>query len=150
MKTIIAGSRDIIELFCTCKAECTTDCTKNADAYNYFERVINSCPWKITEIVSGTALGADSLGEVYAYHNNIPVKKFKPVWSKYGRKAGPIRNAEMANYADACIVIWDGESRGSDNMIKQAKAHGLKLMTQVPNEMGMDEFWGTHRDFEDE
>lgn len=147
MKTIIAGSRDIVEMFCTCPtARC--DCTKNADADNYFEKVIDSCPWEITEIVSGTAQGADTLGEKYAYQKSIPVKKFPALWGKYGLKAGPIRNGEMATYADACIVIWDGESRGSFNMIKQAKAQGLKLMTQVPNKTGLDEFWGSHRDFD--
>jgi hypothetical protein len=148
MKTIIAGSRNIVELFCTCKTECKGYCTKNADAYNYFENVIKSCPWEITEIVSGMAKGADTIGEKYAYQNSIPVKKFKPKWGKYGKQAGPIRNGEMATYADACIVIWDGESRGSANMIEQAKAQGLALMTQVPIDSMIDEFWGSHRDFD--
>lgn len=45
-----------------------------------------------------------------------PVKVFKADWNKYGKKAGPIRNIEMANYADALILIWDGTSRGSFDM----------------------------------
>ena len=42
-------------------------------------------------------------------------------WDLYGRAAGPIRNAQMADYADAAIIIWDGKSPGSLNMIKEVK-----------------------------
>ena len=37
------------------------------------------------------------------------------------------RNREMAQYADALIAIWDGDSRGTGSMIKLAQQHGLKV-----------------------
>jgi hypothetical protein len=40
--------------------------------------------------------------------------------------AGPIRNAQMANVAEALIAIWDGNSVGTLNMITVAKKLGLK------------------------
>lgn len=79
------------------------------------------------EIVSGTCAGADLLGEKYAVENNLPIKRFPANWYKYGKAAGPIRNKQMAEYADACIVFWDGQSRGTKSMISLAKENGLKV-----------------------
>lgn len=74
------------------------------------------------EIVSGCEKnGADGLGERYAEEKGWPVKKFHPDWDKFGLKAGPIRNAQMADYGHAAIIFWDGKSRGSKSMIKEMK-----------------------------
>lgn len=78
------------------------------------------------EIVSGTASGADKLGERYAKENNLKLKQFPADWS-LGKKAGYIRNEEMAKYADACVVLWDGISKGSKHMINLAEQYNLKL-----------------------
>lgn len=69
------------------------------------------------QIVSGGAIGADALGEVYACENDLKIVRFLPDWNKHGKSAGPIRNKEMAEYADALIAFWDGESKGTKNMI---------------------------------
>ena len=69
-------------------------------------------------VVSGTANGADKLGEVWATHRLLEIKRFPANWEKYGRGAGHIRNSEMADYADALICFWDGISKGSENMIQ--------------------------------
>lgn len=83
----------------------------------------------ISEIVSGTAKGADKLGERYAVAKSIPIKRFPADWNKYGKVAGHVRNRQMAKYADACVVFWDGESRGTANMIQCTRE--LKLPTMV-------------------
>lgn len=70
----------------------------------------------VYEIVSGKALGIDLSGERYANKWNIPIKEFSADWKLYGKAAGPIRNREMAEYADALLLIWDGKSKGSKNM----------------------------------
>ena len=79
------------------------------------------------EIVSGTARGADQEGEKYAFLRNYPIKQFPANWDAHGNSAGYIRNEEMAKYADACVVFWDGKSRGTKHMINLAKKHNLKL-----------------------
>lgn len=79
------------------------------------------------EIVSGGAKGSDRLGEQYAKDKGYSLKIFKADWDKYGKGAGMLRNTDMANYADALIVFWDGESKGTKNMLKQAKGKGLKI-----------------------
>lgn len=81
-----------------------------------------------TEIVSGTARGADLLGEKYATENEIQIKRFPADWNRFGKSAGYKRNEEMANYADACICFWDGKSRGTKSMIDLAEKYKLKTI----------------------
>ena len=78
-------------------------------------------------IVSGGALGADSMGAHYANHNNIPTLIFKPDWRKYGKGAGFIRNKDIINNSDIVVAFWDGKSKGTRNSIDTA----LKLNKDV-------------------
>lgn len=80
----------------------------------------------ITEVVSGGARGIDRFGEMWAKANNVPIKQFIPDWAT-GRGAGFARNIEMADYAEALIAVWDGVSRGTAQMIREAKKRGLKV-----------------------
>lgn len=77
--------------------------------------------YKIEEIVSGTAKGIDSAGEKLAEEHHIPVKRFSADWNKHGKAAGPIRNREMAEYADTAVVFINNMSKGSLDMIRQMK-----------------------------
>lgn len=78
-------------------------------------------------IVSGHASGADSLGERYAQEKHLSVEAHAADWAAHGRAAGPIRNAEMADCADALIAFWDGQSRGTASMINLARQKGLTV-----------------------
>jgi hypothetical protein len=80
-------------------------------------------------IVSGTAKGADSLGERYAREHNLVISYFPALWHIYGSKAGFYRNEEMAEYAEACICFWDGKSTGTKHMIDTAEDR--ELLTRV-------------------
>lgn len=110
MKTIIAGSRNHV-------------------TYDEVLQAMIECPWtfEITEVVSGKARGVDTMGEQWAKENNIPIKEFPADWKKFGKKAGYIRNIEMADYSDALICVWDGVSKGSFHMINIAKEKGLRV-----------------------
>lgn len=78
-------------------------------------------------VVSGGARGADMLGERFATRRHYPIKRFSADWERYGNAAGPIRNKQMAEYADALIAFWDGHSRGTRNMITLARTRGLAV-----------------------
>jgi hypothetical protein len=78
-------------------------------------------------IVSGTARGADKLGEKYATDNNFELMKFPAKWKLHGKGAGYIRNEEMAKYADACVLFWNGETAGTNNMKENAEKYNLQL-----------------------
>jgi hypothetical protein len=82
----------------------------------------------VSEVVSGNSGGVDLGGEAWAKARNIPIRRFPADWRGLGRKAGPLRNEEMAKYADALLAIYDGESRGTADMIRRAKQHGLETV----------------------
>ena len=110
MKVIIAGGRN----------------------FNDYNKLRESCDnilvnQKDVEIVSGTAAGADTLGERYAQEKGYEVKKFPAQWDLYGKSAGYTRNQQMAEYADGLIAVWDGKSRGPKHMIDIATNKGLKV-----------------------
>jgi len=111
MNLIIAGSRNIDTLskywFRDTLLNFKIDCRKLAD------------PIQIYEIISGGAKGVDSCGEKFASSYLIPKKIFPANWKNHGKAAGPIRNKQMAEYADALLLIWDGESRGSASMKRE-------------------------------
>jgi len=110
MKVIIAGGRD----------------------FDDYEKLRSYCDYLLQnkdniEIVSGTARGADKLGEHYAAERGYPVKRFPADWGSHGKSAGYLRNEEMADYADALIAFWDGESRGTQHMIDIAKKELIEI-----------------------
>lgn len=67
-------------------------------------------------ILSGTARGADRMGEAYAKLRGYECEQYPADWDKYGRSAGYNRNAFMARNATHLITFWDGESRGTMHM----------------------------------
>lgn len=99
MKLVVFGSRD----------------------YNDYEvikekldKINNESP--ITEIVSGKCRGVDTLGERWAKENMVDIAEFPADWNKHGKAAGPIRNAEMAKYADRGAGFSLNGSNGTANM----------------------------------
>jgi len=99
---------------------------------------------KNIEIVSGTADGADALGERFAIENNLGLKSFPAPWhdikgrrantigtrgngDKFWKGAGMFRNKQMADYSNALVVFWDGMSRGTGGMVVMAKQKGLAV-----------------------
>lgn len=113
MKIIVAGSREGFVL------------------RNVYEAIEQS-GFNITEVVSGTARGVDSMGEQWAKSNNITIKQFPANWNAYGKKAGFIRNKEMADYAEGLVACWDGFSKGTLNMIQEMKKLN-KVVFVYPN-----------------
>ena len=110
MKVIIAGSRDFDDYEVLCK---------------YCDFLLQS--QTDIEIVSGTARGADQLGEKYATERGYKITKFPADWDKLGKAAGYIRNEEMAKYADALIAFWNGNSKGTEHMINLANKYKLNV-----------------------
>lgn len=104
MKLIIAGSRCFNNMYILDKYI--------HKSYSVFE---------IEEVVSGTARGADQVGERWAKLNKIKVKQFPANWDKYGKSAGYKRNIQMAEYGDQLVVFWDGNSVGTAMMITIAR-----------------------------
>lgn len=100
---------------------------------NYFEArgIIYSTlstrkPEEIT-IISGGAKGADYIGEMFAKEFGTGLSIYNADWDTYGKKAGHIRNEEMAKVGDGLLLFWDGESKGSQDMMFKALAKNIPV-----------------------
>ena len=120
LRVIIAGSRDFNDYGLLKKSaiEIITKKTMLPD---------------LTRIISGGARGADTLGERFANEMGLEISRFIPDWDGLGKRAGYVRNAEMAKFAvedgnyGVLIAFWDGQSRGTKHMIDLAKRYGLEV-----------------------
>jgi len=88
------------------------------------------------EVISGTCRGADKLGEAWAKTLDIPVQQYPADWDGYGKRAGWIRNNQMADVATHVVVFWNGQvaHSGSFMMIDIARKRGLPLRIVRYNE----------------
>jgi len=122
LRTIIAGSRTIVSI-------------------DVVRAAVSFCEWAPSVVVSGCAAGVDLLGEQWAKENGVPVEKFPADWKKFGKSAGPVRNGQMANVAEALIAVWDGSSSGTKNMIEQATKKGLKVSVFKVQKKSLRTWW---------
>lgn len=114
MRVIIAGSREITDIRILLAA-------------------VQASGFTITEVVEGGARGVDRMAREWARANLIPYRTFDANWDLYGKKAGPIRNREMAAYGEALIAIPSSVSRGTQDMIRQANVKGLQVYVHRVN-----------------
>ena len=112
-RVIIAGCRDFDD-YALLKERCNDYLCEKMETHNVI-------------IVSGHASGADALGERFAEEHGLQCEIHPADWGKYGRSAGPIRNAEMAEVSDALIAFWDGLNPGTRSMIELARKKGLQV-----------------------
>lgn len=108
MKVIVAGSRTFED---------------RVLAFAKLDRILAKVGPEGCVIVSGGARGADRIGEAYARARGMACEVMAADWSR-GRGAGYERNRRMAAAADALVAFWDGESRGTADMIRLMQAAG--------------------------
>lgn len=114
MKLIVAGSRGW---------------SKKDWLFKELDRLHKTLP--ITEVVSGGAVGADKLGELWAASRKVPVKVFPAKWRRgdglIDKAAGFKRNTEMAKYGEALAAFMVGETSGTKHMIQTATNRRLPV-----------------------
>ena len=127
LKVIIAGSRSFQD-------------------YELLKRTLNQLFPEPVVVISGCAAGADTMGEQWAKEQGYNIEKHPADWknlnvpickvryNKYGAynaMAGHNRNQEMLdsvknNPEGGCVVVfWDGQSKGTENMIKISQEAGI-------------------------
>lgn len=123
LRVIIAGSRDFDD-FPKLMNSCNDILSSITDKNNNLDKI---------RIVSGAARGAERLGEQYAEVAGYEVSRFPADWDGLGKRAGYVRNAEMAKYAitdgnyGVLIAFWGGKSKGTKHMIDLAEKKGLEV-----------------------
>lgn len=110
MKIIVAGSRTVKDKIMV---------------FNKLKSLHRAYP--NMEIVSGCASGPDTFAINFANENEVKIHMFPADWNKFGKRAGYIRNEEMAKFSDGLLIFWDGISSGSKHMITLAIKHKLKI-----------------------
>lgn len=138
MKLVIAGSRSIKDYNITRQA------------------ILESGLWhkhgRKIQVISGEAEGPDKHGEIFAEKAGLKLHKKPAKWGDvkakgavvrynsrgaYNALAGHWRNEEMAQMADAALIVWDGKSTGSLDMLHRMIALD-KLAILYPLRIGAD------------
>jgi hypothetical protein len=73
-------------------------------------------------VSGGCRSGGDRFAEQIARDNGIPILIFFPDWKKYGKKAGFIRNVDIADASDvliACVAKDKSKGKGTEHTCKQ-------------------------------
>lgn len=83
-------------------------------------------------VAGGGARGVDAAARAMAtIYRDVHYTEFPADWKKLGKAAGPLRNRQMAEYADALLLIWDGQSPGSASMLDEARHAGLRIVQVI-------------------
>ena len=98
MKVIIAGSRTFTD-------------------YQFLCQVLAPDRYRITQVITGGARGADQLGYRWAWKHAVKHQLFRADWERFGKSAGVRRNYQMAQAGDMLLAFWDGRSAGTQHMI---------------------------------
>ena len=99
--------------------------------YNELEQRLDRIIAPGCSIISGGAVGADSLAVQYAKKHNIPYEVVLPKWKVYGRSAGFKRNIEMLNMLsqnDLVVAFIVNNSKGSEHTVTNANLRNIKTI----------------------
>ncbi len=116
MRVIVAGSRTITD----------EAVVRTALREAFLFEAINP-----TLVLSGCVRGVDTVGAVIARKSGVRVVAYPANWAEHGRRAGFIRNVDMAHNADALVAVWDGGSKGTEHMIQAARERGLSVYVKI-------------------
>lgn len=79
-----------------------------------------------TVVVHGGAPGTDSIAGEVAKALGLTVEAHPADWQRWGRAAGPRRNAEMLAMGADLVVAFPG-GRGTADMVRRAQAAGVPV-----------------------
>ena len=118
MIVIVCGTRKVSD---SCKAQVFATLRSLHDDYGLSRVVHGDCPDS-----------PDQWAKEWCDEFHIYCEPFEADWEAFGTKAGPMRNRTMAKYVAMspdssrfCLAVWDGKSKGTLNMIKEAVKLGI-------------------------
>lgn len=83
----------------------------------------------VDEIIAGGSTGVDLIAKQYALDKQIPYKEFEPNWQDDMNAAGMVRDAHMAEYGTHLLILSNGASKESRNILSEAKKNNLIIKT---------------------
>ncbi|MGB6084069.1 DUF2493 domain-containing protein [Moheibacter sp.] len=88
---------------------------------NEVEKFISENSLEEVTIVSGGAIGADTLAEEFAAEKGYKTIIFLPDRKTHGREACRIRNTDIVETGEVVFAFWDGISTGTKDSIDKAQ-----------------------------
>lgn len=110
MRVLVCGSRDVVA----------------DDHVDFIKATLMRCPKdQFNVLIHGAAPGADSIAAKFAFDHGIEIAEFPAQWARFGKSAGPRRNAQMLSEGKPDVVIAFInkpllESRGTRDMVTKA------------------------------
>lgn len=108
MRVLIYGGRDFY---------------KQDPAFDFLDYHV---PVEVSVVISGTARGADQLGEAWAESLKIPVERYPADWETHGKKAGFIRNQQMLDSGIDFAIQFPG-GNGTRDMRRRLDKAGVTV-----------------------
>lgn len=104
MKLMVCGSRTI---------------TDSTWVFEQIDKLVQEQNFDLSTLtlVDGGAKGVDTFAAHWANEKNVQIEWHRPDWARRGRGAGIVRNKEMVEACDFCLILWDGVSKGTKNDI---------------------------------
>lgn len=78
-------------------------------------------------LIAGDASGVDDFAVEWAFVNGIAAAKWYACWDKFGKAAGPIRNAAMLKFGKPDLVLAFPGGAGTADMVKKARTAGVEV-----------------------
>jgi hypothetical protein len=115
MRVLVCGGRDF------------SDCGAVFDVLDELARTES-----VDCLIEGDARGADRIAGAWAKRRRVDLRLFPANWTKYGNRAGPIRNQQMLDEGQPDLVIAFPGGRGTDDMVRRATAAGVNVQVIPP------------------
>lgn len=114
--------------------------TRTFDGRDFMDFILNRihANHPLLTIISGDGGKADKAAAAYAKTHGIPLVEFPADWSQYGLSAGPRRNQQIVDEADAVLAFWDGVSRGTRITMDMGVKKGIVVRVEWPFREGYD------------
>lgn len=96
------------------------------DSYEIVKSAVIRSAYSISEVVTTDSEGVAYFAKKWSLdYLNKPATIFSPKWGLYGKRdisARIKRNHRMIDYSEASIVIWDGSSDGTKDIVTYSRA----------------------------
>lgn len=131
MKVLISGSRSISD-------------------FRMVEHAIDRSRFRISFVYTGDGLGPEHLGQHWAKLNKVPFEVVRPNLKLYGEEillgrkiplAMEYRNQELANLSEAAILVWDGESAGTMDLLERCQRRNIPVHVHRPKDQIEERWW---------
>lgn len=111
MRVLVCGGRDF---------------TDTASAYRELDRLHREYAFDV--VIEGDAKGADRIAGYWARKNRVDNLKFPADWTRYGKRAGYMRNRQMLDEGKPDLVVAFPGGRGTTMMMELAREAGVPLL----------------------